>query len=79
MLQRDDRPVGRAHELLSDCLHPNLQQGVDALGTDLVGSNAGGAHVGLVEHVGVVAEAEEVTRGDVLLKCQEIGEFAGTG
>ena len=42
-----------------------------------VGADAGGAHVGLVEHVRVVAEAEEVAGGHVFLESEEVGEFAG--
>ena len=79
VLQCDDGPVGQANELLDDSLDPDLQQRVDALGADLVRANTGGAHVGLVEHVGIVAQAEEVTRGDVLFECEEIGEFASAG
>jgi hypothetical protein len=69
VLQRYDRPVGQARELLDYSLDPDLQQRIDALRADLVCADACRAHVGLMEHVWIVAQAEEVTRCSVFFEC----------
>lgn len=79
VLERRDGPVGQAGHFLDDGFDPDLQQGAHALRADFVCRYAGGAHVGLMKHVGVVAEAEEVAGRGVPFEGEEVGEFTSAG
>ena len=61
MLQRDHRPVGQPDHLLGDSLDPDLEQrqlAADATNTNLIHITT--AHVGLVEHVRIRVQSEQI-------------------
>lgn len=68
----DNRPVNQADELLHLGLNPSLEDR-GLLGHAIVGNwgQVTVAKVGLVEHVGVVVKAKEVTHGFALLGVQQ--------
>lgn len=61
MFDGDDGPCGESGQFLEDCLDPDLEETkVAGLVADGGGWHVGGAHVGLVEHEGVVSEGEQM-------------------
>lgn len=77
VLERDHGPVDQADELVDDGLGPRHQQRV--LARDAVDGqrgNVGVPHVGLVEHVRVLVEAEQIARAHVPGVRQQVLEVA---
>lgn len=80
MLESDERPVSQADEFLHLCLDPGLEDGV--LGGNAVDGDwgdVGVAQVGLVEHVSIVVETEEVAHGVCFFGCEEVVKVAAAG
>lgn len=78
MLECDDGPVDETVELCDNRLYPELEQRV--LARDTVSRGAGNinlAQVGLVEHVRVMTETDEVAGGHILFECEKVAERTG--
>ena len=72
VLVRDDGPVDETGHLLHDHLDPDLQQRqLPALAVDRRRGHVGLAHVGLVEHVRVLVQREQVARVRHLLELEQ--------
>ena len=80
MRDRNNGPVHQPGELGNDGLNPRLEDGeLASLRADGDGVDADIAQVGLVEHVRVAMEAEQVTQDLGALCVQQVIEVSGAG
>lgn len=80
LAERDNGPVGKAGELLGNGLGPNLEERhLARLATDSEGLGVDVAEVGLVKHVGVLVEAEQVTDVGGAGIVEKSGEVTSAG
>lgn len=78
MVDGNKRPINQAHKLLHLGLHPRLEDGV--LGRHAVDRDGGHiciTQIGLMEHVGVMVQTEQVTHDLALLRSEQVVKVTG--